>query len=160
VTARPAAAPPSPAAVILLLHRTGLSQAEAARYLAVADRTVSRWVAGARYPSGELIGPAPAHWQRLQALSQRQIESADEAIDLIEAQLRAQRGPPAAVRLVLAADDTAAGERGWPCRGAHLPVLRLVAEWCEASGIPVEIVLSGSPEAADIPPPTVSRHAP
>jgi len=43
------------ARLAILLDATGLSQAEAARFLGVQDRTLRRWLAGARATPADVI---------------------------------------------------------------------------------------------------------
>lgn len=144
--------PPTPAAVALMLARTGLSQAEAARYLDVTPRTVARWLHGATYPSGAPIAPSPQHWQALQRLLDRQRTASEAATRMIRRDLTAaSSGQPAAVLLVVPADDDAARARGWPSRGAHLALLARVVDRLESAGVPIRFTLSGSDEAAAIP---------
>ena len=47
------------------------------------------------------------------------------------------------VSLVVAADDLDAKARGWPSHGAHVALIRRVAERCGVIGVPIEHITSG-----------------
>jgi uncharacterized membrane protein YccC len=124
-----------------MLHRCGLSQADAADLLSVNHRTLGYWLAGR-------MSPRPEHWQRLVDLCDRQDRAADEAIALIHQQVLDRGETEGTVTIRLARTDKEAHQLGWPSAAAHLAVLRRVVEWAPA-GVTVTPVYPGEDAAAD-----------
>lgn len=109
---------PTPAAIRLMLHRCGLSRAEAAAYVAAEDRTVGRWLNGSfRMP--------PEKWQILVDLCERQDRAAQEALALSREKL----SEPGPISVEMARTQDEAERFGWPCVGAHIAVIRRMIEW-------------------------------
>lgn len=132
---------PGPAEVKLLLARCGLSQTDAAAYLDREARLVRRWLDGSY--------PVPTeHWARLLDLCARQDRAAEETLALVREQAK-QHGAPREVTIRLSRSQDGAAELGWPCIGAHLAVIRRVAEWAPKA-ITVRAVYPGESEAADV----------
>lgn len=139
----------TPAKIRLMLHRTGLSQTDAADYLvsprtgrSVEARQVRRWM------SGDQDMPAE-HWQQLVDLCERQDREADEAIAQIEQLARESGRLPDVIAIRLAQTQDDADRLGWPCPTAHLAVVRRVVERAPA-GVIVKPVHPGEDEAADL----------
>lgn len=119
----------TPATLRLTLARAGLSNAEAARLLGVTDRTVSRWLAGD-------VEPTPSHVAKLAGLIKRQ----DTAVSLALAtycRRLAEHGSANGEDLWLPKSDADSVARGWPCKGAHVAVLRRCAEGLKEIGVEV-----------------------
>lgn len=102
----------------LLVSRCGLSQREAAEYLGVRIDTVKSWASGRRQPQDAVLGD-------LARLAEKIARAAEEAIAQIDA-MAASHGPPDAIDLGLASDDTEARDLGWPCVGAQAACLAAV----------------------------------
>jgi hypothetical protein len=134
--------PPTPAAVRLMLSRTGLSLTEGAAVAGVEPRTLGRWLRGEVSSRGEVVAPREENWLKLVELCELQDRAADEAMAEIARQSAADptmRG----VSLVVAADDLDAKARGWPSHSAHVALIRRVAERCGVIGVPIEQITSG-----------------
>lgn len=116
----------------LLRLRCGLSQSEAARFLAVSESSVHNWDQGRRTaPTG-----VADDLQRLY----RQIESAaKQALVLLSSAADATE-----IEIGIASDDFEAQQLGLPCVGAHEALLGLVIS---CSDRPIKIVPRGSTTA-------------
>jgi hypothetical protein len=134
--------PPTPAAVRLMLSRTGLSLTEGAAVAGVEPRTLGRWLRGEVSSRGEVVAPREENWLKLVALCEQQDLAADEAMAEIARQ-SATDPTMRGVSLVVAADDLDAKARGWPSHSAHVALIRRVAERCGVIGVPIEHITSG-----------------
>lgn len=123
-----------------MLARCGLSQTDAADYLEVEARTVRRWIEGSFRPKEE-------QWQRLLDLCASQDRAAEEMLRILREQTK-QHGAPHEITVRLSRTQADADRLGWPCVGAHLAVLRRVAEWAPRS-VKILAVYPGEDEAAD-----------
>jgi|SRR5690606_32862508 len=104
----------------LLLSLSGLSQREAADFLAVSASSVDKWTRGVRdAPRGALA--------EMRDLIRKQVRAAQEALAVYRRQ-HAELGKPVGLDLMIPADDAAAQDRGWPCRSAAAQsVARIIA---------------------------------
>ncbi|SMF82006.1 hypothetical protein SAMN06265365_14211 [Tistlia consotensis] len=100
----------------IALQACGLSQREAAEYLAVRLDTLKSWSAG-RKPT------RPGILSELRALAGRQEAAAESCLLAWE-----RDGRPAELCYALAGDDEAARRMGWPCVGAQRAVARRLWE--------------------------------
>ena len=117
---------PTSADVRLMLHTCGLSQTDAADFLGVDARIVRRWNSG-------YFSIPPEQWQKLEKLSAQQDRAAHEAIEEMEERYADYDHVKIPVRLTRTDED--ARKLGYPCAGAHLAVVRRVAELAATKGM-------------------------
>ncbi|HVI92336.1 MAG TPA: hypothetical protein VM659_28865 [Dongiaceae bacterium] len=121
----------------LLCDRCGLSQTEAAAFLAARRDTVKSWSSGRnRAPDGVI--------DELRELYTRIEEAAGAASDQIEALIK-KDGEPEEIEIGLADDDHEARQLGLPCVGAHEALIGLIV--ASFPGARFKIVPRGSTPA-------------
>lgn len=104
----------------LLISRCGLSQREAANFLAVSINQIKKWSAGTR-------SPPPGVAVELRALNEKIENAASAFIDQIHA-LEIVGTAPDVIELGIASDDTEARQPplNWPCVGAQAAAYGIV----------------------------------
>ena len=103
------------AILAVLLDATGLSQSEAARLIAVEDRTLRRWLEGQRAVPADVI-------ERLTALSDALDRAASEAVKMID-----EADGPVAL-LLYRRDEDVPDWAGLPSASVHRSMMRRVFE--------------------------------
>lgn len=121
---------------------SGLTQTEAATLFGVSINTVKKWENGSRGTPGPVI-------EDLANIVCDIVNSADDAVGLLQDQIDENGSNPESLHIGLCADDTEARILGHPTASAHRVSVAIAAADAISRGIEVEISYRGStPETA------------